>query len=191
MKRGRERSAQKAVSGDLKVRVDRIGDDGLELDEALSHRWIDEALGRDTRFHARVDGRLRLHLHKVEHVVYVRGRANLDLMGACVRCLGPIALALDVPVEVALFPRGEEPPAAPDGELDAEDMGVASYDDGIVDLAGVVHDEVFLELPMNPLCSESCAGLCLRCGTNLNEARCACAPETDPRWQGLHDLKVD
>ena len=35
-----------------------------------------------------------------------------------------------------------------------------------------------------------CAGLCAKCGTNLNERRCDCRPaEIDPRWQDLAKLK--
>lgn len=191
MRHPRNHTGPNAVSPGLEVFVDRIGTEGLDIDETISKAWIDAALGPSSPFRARGAGRLAVHLEKVERVVHVRGRASIGVEGECVRCLGRVDLDLDVPVEVAMFPRGEEPPAGPEGEVVAEDMGVASYDEGIVELAGVVHDEVFLELPMNPLCAESCAGLCPRCGTNLNETRCGCAPDIDPRWQALGDLKVD
>jgi uncharacterized protein len=193
MKPTRDHRAEQALSPDLKVRVDRIPDEGLHIDEAITRDWIDAALGalegKGSPFHAKDDGRLIVRLDKVERIIQVRGRARVNLSGSCVRCLGAVALALDVPVEVTMFPKGEEPPAGSEGELSADDMGVSSYDDGIVDLAGAVHDEVFLELPMNPVCSASCAGLCPTCGTNLNETRCGCAPAVDPRWQALRNLK--
>ncbi len=179
------------VSESLKVRIDWIGEDGFDFDEPLQAAWLDRTLGSDSPYRADGDGRLTLHLMRAEQVVHVRGRVLVSLKAECVRCLGPAPLALDLPIEVALFPRGEEPEAAIDGEVANEDLGVSSYDEEEIDFASLVHDEVFLELPMNPVCTEKCAGLCPQCGTNLNEGRCSCVSEIDPRWQGLRGIKVD
>ncbi len=175
----------------LTVRLERIPVEGLDLDEAVSVEWLANALGEGSPFRPDGEGRLRVHLHRAEEVVHVRGRATLSLGSACSRCLEPVSLAIDTPLEVALFPLGSEPAPRPDGEIAPEDMGVATYEDDEIDLGGIVHDEVFLELPMNPVCSESCAGLCPTCGTNLNEQRCACKPAPDPRWSALRQLKLD
>jgi uncharacterized protein len=35
-------------------------------------------------------------------------------------------------------------------------------------------EQVYLEIPMKPLCSPECRGLCPRCGANLNTETCAC-----------------
>jgi len=191
MKFDRDHNAHGTLTTDLKVRVDRIADEGFDLDEVLTRDWLDRSLGEGTPFHAAKDGHISAHLMKVEDVVQVRGRARVTLQGECVRCLTQTDLPLDLSIDLALFPKGKEPEAAPEGELTADDMGVGSYAEGIIDLSDVVHDEVLLELPMNPLCRESCAGLCPVCGQNLNEGKCSCQPEIDPRWQGLRSLKVD
>ena len=44
--------------------------------------------------------------------------------------------------------------------------------EGDIDLSGVLHDELCLSVPLVPLCSESCRGLCPVCGVNLNEGSC-------------------
>jgi len=191
MKSARDHNAHGTLTTDLKVRVDRIADEGFDLDEVLTRDWVDRSLGDGSPFHARVDGHITAHLIKVETVVQVRGRARIEVEGECVRCLEKTSLSLDLPLDLALFPKGDEPPATPEGELTADDMGVGTYSEGIIDLSDVVHDEVFLELPMNPVCRESCAGLCPTCGQNLNEGKCSCAPEVDPRLQALRSLKVD
>ncbi|RQD77843.1 MAG: DUF177 domain-containing protein [Candidatus Syntrophonatronum acetioxidans] len=50
----------------------------------------------------------------------------------------------------------------------------------------ILRDNVFLALPLKPLCSENCKGLCLSCGENLNHADCGCKIESiDPRLEGL------
>jgi len=179
----------------LTVRVDSIGPRGVDIERDVSSAWVDSALGEGSPFAAGGGGHLELHLERVRSahapgVVHVRGRGRLALSATCSRCLGPVALALDTPIEVAMFPAGHEPPAAPDGELQAEDMGIATYTQDEIDLARVVHDEVFLQLPMNPLCSESCAGLCASCGASLNEGPCGCEPPAESRWSAFSDVKL-
>lgn len=43
---------------------------------------------------------------------------------------------------------------------------------GKIDLAPVVRDEMFLAIPISPLCQPNCKGLCPICGENLNETTC-------------------
>jgi uncharacterized protein len=47
-----------------------------------------------------------------------------------------------------------------------------------------------MAVPMKALCDEDCAGLCQKCGQNLNQGKCDCpAEEIDPRWAKLNELK--
>ncbi len=58
-----------------------------------------------------------------------------------------------------------------------------------IDLDPLVRDNVLLELPLNPKCSDDCAGLCPECGANLNEGSCGCPERVeDLRWAPLQDL---
>ncbi|HWD24462.1 MAG TPA: DUF177 domain-containing protein [Acidimicrobiales bacterium] len=58
-----------------------------------------------------------------------------------------------------------------------------------LDLAPFVRDACILELPLAPLCSTECAGLCPECGVNRNLEPCTCVPAGDPRWSALASLK--
>lgn len=61
-----------------------------------------------------------------------------------------------------------------------------------IDLGEQIKDYIFLEIPLNPICNKSCAGLCTICGENLNTRKCECKKETfDPRWEALQDLKTN
>jgi len=54
-------------------------------------------------------------------------------------------------------------------------------------LDSILRDNLILTLPLKPLCSEECRGLCPVCGENLNVNTCNCEKEViDPR---LEDLK--
>jgi hypothetical protein len=57
-----------------------------------------------------------------------------------------------------------------------------------LDVEPVVRDACILELPLAPLCSESCRGLCPTCGANRNRDECLCEQEVDPRWSALAGL---
>ena len=44
----------------------------------------------------------------------------------------------------------------------------------IVDLNPDIRQEILLDYPIRFLCKDSCRGLCLGCGRNLNEDKCSC-----------------
>jgi len=61
-----------------------------------------------------------------------------------------------------------------------------------VDLTEEVREAIILALPGYPVCSESCRGLCMTCGTNLNKAACRCHEAGgDNRWAALDVLKTE
>lgn len=175
----------------MKVHLEKIGPNGYDLDEPLSVAWLTEALGRALPFYVTQVGHLTAHLTRVEEtVVQVSGRVQVALEASCSRCLDVVHLPVTSDLSVTLFPKGEEPAASEDGEISADDMGVATYEHREIDLSSVVHDEVFLGLPMTPLCSNDCAGLCPRCGDNLNQGPCSCEPEVDMRLEALRHIKL-
>ena len=57
------------------------------------------------------------------------------------------------------------------------------------DISQRVREAILLELPLKPLCSETCLGLCPMCGVNLNDSNCDCTPDkSDERWDSLKQL---
>jgi len=63
-------------------------------------------------------------------------------------------------------------------------------EEGWVDLAPLVREYLWLGLPANPVCSPTCAGLCPRCGGNIDRGECSCGDKVpiDPRWAVLQTL---
>lgn len=58
-----------------------------------------------------------------------------------------------------------------------------------LDVDELVFSEVYLSLPSKHLCSDSCRGICPKCGKNLNEGDCGCVfKEVDPRLSKLAEL---
>ena len=86
----------------------------------------------------------------------------------------------------------EPAPDAAEGEeeeIAADDLTTAFYRDGVLDISELLREQFQLVLPMKPLCSDACRGLCALCGTNLNRSECDCKPEwEDPRLAALKSL---
>ncbi len=110
----------------------------------------------------------------------LRMRFTATVAGPCMRCLEPAAL------EVAVDAREVEQPGGGE-ELDSPYVTGEE-----LDLRAWAHDAFALALPAQVLCREDCAGLCVRCGANLNEDPAhAHEPERDPRWAALDALRFD
>ena len=62
-------------------------------------------------------------------------------------------------------------------ELTAEQMDLIPFNGSRIDLRQAVAEQVLLALPIKPLCSRQCKGLCPRCGLNLNHGPCQCPPQ--------------
>lgn len=121
-----------------------------------------------------------LQLQAVSEGVLVTGTVSAPLEGECSRCLEPFTDAVTLQV-TELF-------AYPDSatEQTTEDDEVYRMDDDLIDLKPVVIDAIGLELPLQPLCTPDCAGLCPECGVRMAIAGSDHRHEIlDPRWAGL------
>jgi uncharacterized protein len=107
---------------------------------------------------------------------------------ACSRCLEPLSLPVDAAFDLQYVPRTENV-GEDEREIEEDDLATAFYADETIDLGELTSEQLHLALPMKPLCSEGCRGLCPLCGTNLNVASCACQQAwEDSRLAGLKSL---
>jgi uncharacterized protein len=124
--------------------------------------------------------------------VHVRGHLRAALELECGRCLESYTLPLDQELELFYLPhRPEDRDESEDEvELSDRDMVVAYYEGERLDLGEVLREQLFLAVPLRPLCREDCRGLCAACGANRNVVSCACTPEmpADPRLAVLGRL---
>jgi uncharacterized protein len=128
-----------------------------------------------------------LLLESVLEGVLVTGRVRATALGACVRCLDDVELALDVEVQ-ELFAYPERVVAAHEsGDAEAD---VRALDGDIADLEPTVRDAIVLALPFQPVCRADCPGLCPQCGARLADDPAHRHEERDPRWSAL-DALVD
>jgi uncharacterized protein len=116
------------------------------------------------------------------------GRARTALEVPCSRCLEPYRIAIDTPFDLSYLPQADNAGQG-EREIQDEDLSTAYYRGETVDLGDLLREQFYLALPMKPLCSEDCHGICAQCGTNLNRGTCDCKPVwEDPRLAGLKAL---
>ncbi|MFE7575715.1 YceD family protein [Streptomyces sp. NPDC057521] len=136
--------------------------------------------------------KLDLRLESVMEGVLVTGTARATVEGECVRCLEPLSREVEADFqEMFSYPdaddRNHGKPADPaDDAEDDEDR--LFLEDGLFDLEPVLRDAVVLALPMQPVCKESCAGLCSECGVRLDENPGHHHDAVDARWAALQGL---
>jgi uncharacterized protein len=118
----------------------------------------------------------------------VSGRIVTRLELACSRCLEPFEAPVDATFDLRYVPFAENT-GEEEQEVGEDDLTTAFYREGMLDLVDLAREQFVLALPMKPLCSDACRGLCPACGTNLNRSECGCSPAwEDPRLAPLKSL---
>jgi len=120
----------------------------------------------------------------------IQGSVSALVIVECARCLAPINLWVDAPCSVDAVPLSRAAGEDATGALGRGDLDVTFYSGDVLDVDGLVRDQLMLQLPMHPLCRDTCLGLCPSCGVNRNEQACACASSDapDPRFDILRTV---
>lgn len=122
----------------------------------------------------------RLDLTRMSSGWSLRLRFRGRLEGPCMRCLEPALMAVDVDAREISQPGGGEELASP--YVEAQELDLQTW----------AHDALALAVPAQITCRADCAGLCPRCGANLNDdPGHEHEAQVDPRWAKLSDLRFD
>ena len=155
----------------------------------------------DDAFKVRGPVELVMTVQKDDDLYQLVGRVRGEMELACSRCLEPFVMPVDAPFDLRYLPQhlnmtgsggedGDDEDDAAGEEVGGDDLTTAFYRDDQIDLLQLVREQLYLVLPMKPLHSEDCKGLCPNCGANLNETTCECKIEwEDPRLAPLKALK--
>jgi uncharacterized protein len=133
-------------------------------------------------------------LQKKDHRFRLKGRVQATLDLTCGRCAEAFPWPVDTEIDLTYVPQpsanaGTARQADAEIELSEEDLTTAYYRDHVLDFAEMLREQFYLAMPMRPLCTDDCKGLCPHCGTNLNVASCNCEVRwQDPRLAGLQSL---
>lgn len=134
----------------------------------------------------RFDGFLE---HLENGFIRVNGSARLSVELPCARCLKACPLRLDTEVKASFVPQSRQALWL-DSDWAAEEIDFETYLGEEIDLRALLLQRLLQAAPYKVLCAEDCRGICPRCGTDLNEARCACrAAEEEGAEKPFAELK--
>jgi uncharacterized protein len=121
--------------------------------------------------------------------ILVKCTLSAEVELSCCRCLGQFRQPLKINFEEEYLPTVDVHSGAP--LPSPEEPSAFTIDERhILDLMEGIHQYALMAIPMKPLCVKDCAGLCQRCGQNLNQGKCDCpAEDIDPRWSKLAELR--
>ena len=120
-------------------------------------------------------------------------KTHATLMMQCSRCIGNFKQNIvgEFSIVVRRLREGESiSDYIENGEDDNEDSLIyIEHDIKSIDITQFARDAIMLSIPLKPICSENCKGLCAECGQNLNVGKCKCGKKRiDPRWKDLKGL---
>ncbi len=131
------------------------------------------ASGRQLFFPRPVE--LSLAIKAEQDLVRASGRMVTAVQLDCSRCLEKFDLLIDQSLELVYQPAASAvEPEEDEVELTAEQIELIAFEDSKIDLRQAVAEQVILAIPIKPLCSPQCKGLCPHCGMNLNLGPCHC-----------------
>ncbi|HTL11589.1 MAG TPA: DUF177 domain-containing protein [Bdellovibrionota bacterium] len=129
---------------------------------------------------------------QVDGVVVLNGSIDTEIQLLCSRCASPFQFQVN-PRFTALYsqdPRMAGIPSLQDSDgrprhvtrgkahsqhtPEDRDLDITYLTEDFIDVGELVAEQLRLQLPFQPLCSEGCKGICANCGADLNRGRCAC-----------------
>ncbi len=142
---------------------------------------------------------LDMRLESVAEGVLLSADIYAVAKGECIRCLDPVEITVERKIqELYRYELTNErggkrkkhsSRSETSDEIDLDAVDELWLDGNEMNLEIPIRDAVVLDLPVNPLCSEDCLGLCPDCGEKWEKLPDGHAHEViDARWAGLTGL---
>ena len=129
---------------------------------------------------------IHFRAESVDDGVLITGEVQSRASGECGRCLAAIDQEIDQKFQELFLYESR----ASDQNEDDDELFVLDGD--VADIETAIRDAVILSMPINPLCSQDCEGLCSTCGEKWRDLPDDHSHEVvDPRWTGLAGWKPE
>lgn len=172
-----------------------IPDEGIEVSYQENPSAI--SLSPDLSFRENLE--IHATLYKSGRTVIVSGEIQAAPSQICGRCSVSFFSPLNIPFNEVFVPKPSVHPASraeerrarrasernkkePDDDEEGSNIDEQEeyyYEGNSLSLDEMIREQVLLAVPMRPLCSEDCKGLCAVCGADLNKGACGCPPEVN------------
>ena len=142
------------------IPVSELDAGGKEYRFTVRPTWIRGQLEEHEASATERDGSVVVRASKSGHDVVVNGKLEAELSIPCARCTEPFKLPIKTDIAVLYAQAAKlKTPDKNEYEFSAEEADTLPFDGETVVLDDLVRDEILLEIPMIPLCSETCPGM--------------------------------
>ena len=159
----------------MKIRVTDIGDREkvLEAEEPVSAYAVllEAQKSGECEFTTPISVALSL-VQEFGHI-RVNGSVSVEVNLSCSRCLSVFSNNISSRF-TAYYTKSATLKSEEEVELSEEDLISVTYSGDVIDFTDEIAEQILLELPYKPLCSDDCPGLCSSCGADLNLGSCSC-----------------
>jgi uncharacterized protein len=164
------------------------------IDDFPAHLVLE---GKSSDLMLEYDGLVEVHSLRVEldiilseNIYYCQGHIKCDAKLDCSRCLELYTMPIVGTIDFSLQELSEKHPVDKDNVPENEILLTPGTKE--IDISRPISEAIILEIPLKPICAESCRGLCPICGNNKNIKPCDCRVEnTESRWDGLKNILRD
>ena len=166
------------------IDINTIGPEGLAFERSLN---LDGLEGPSRERIPAVPARLAGSVGPSERGPHVAGKLEATVPLTCSRCLE--SFPWDIRSEFDLRVVAHEPD---DDSVEVDENAVEALvaPEGKIGLEDLAREQLYLNLPLKPICRPDCKGLCPVCGVNRNVTACGCATEdVDPRMAPLLEFR--
>ena len=133
----------------------------------------------------------RVILTRTQIGIWVEGSLETILESECSRCLAMFVDTIPFQLSELYVPSVDIETGRRAVIEDLSEEPFLVDEDQCLNLSEAIRQYTISSLPLKPLCSVRCRGICPSCGDNLNNTVCACKPPFDPQWGPLKDLLND
>ncbi len=120
--------------------------------------------------------------------LHISGRLQAGPQLECSRCLKSFTCNIDTALNIDLAPLSALG-TAPEHELAGSELDMEFYQGDEIEPLDYVKEQLLISIPMVPLHSPDCKGLCTVCGTDLNNADCGCTKDKRDEFGAFSVLK--
>lgn len=165
-----------SFGAEMKILFSEIPEEGVEVEIDNQDWFPSDSYSKDG------DAKFEMALYKKDKVrVFVKGKIEVALKFDCDRCLERFLYPIqsDFNVNIELVQDGLDVGCPREYHCKDTEMDVVYVQEAKIDVNALLKEQISLALPGKRLCDESCLGLCINCGTNLNISSCSCSGGKD------------
>jgi uncharacterized metal-binding protein YceD (DUF177 family) len=138
----------------MRITVEHIPDDGLDVTASMSDPWAREAAGQSLEGEPQ-SVELSVHVDRVagSPTLRVRGEAAVVVARDCDRCGAPLKLEVSGPVDLYYHPP-ELAPEEDNESLHSDELDIGWYDGITLEMDAVFSEQLALWLPERVRCTD-------------------------------------